>query len=173
MRRTADKAYTLLNNLGISQPPINPSSIAEELGIKVEKAPFSDDLSGVLMRSNGSAIIALNKSHKKVRQRFTIAHELGHFVMNHKGDMFVDQKVFNKRDGRSGIAIDPQEIEANDFAACLLMPEKMVLAEVFKLVPEQTTDRRELISKLAQIFDVSTQAMEFRLINLGLISAEV
>ena len=87
--------------------------------------------------------------------------------------MFIDQKVLNKRDGRSSIAIDPQEIEANAFAASLLMPEEMLLAEVVKLVPDQTTDRRELIGLLAKTFDVSIQAIEFRLINLGLISAEV
>lgn len=173
MRRVADKAYTLLKGQGIDHPPINPTAIAENLGIKVEKAPFSDDLSGVLMRGDGSAIIALNKAHHKVRQRFTIAHELGHFVLNHKGDMFIDQKVLNKRDGRSSIKIDPQEIEANAFAAALLMPEQMVLDEVIKLVPDRTTDRPELIRLLAKTFDVSPQAMEYRLINLGLISAEV
>jgi Zn-dependent peptidase ImmA (M78 family) len=173
MRRVAEKAYTLLKTQGMDHPPINPSDIAKNLGIKIERAAFSDDLSGVLMRSDGSAIIALNKSHHKVRQRFTIAHELGHFVLNHKGDMFIDQKVLNKRDGRSSIAIDPQEIEANAFAASLLMPEEMLLAEVVKLVPDQTTDRRELIGLLAKTFDVSIQAIEFRLINLGLISAEV
>ena len=173
MRRAADKAYSLLKIQGITHPPINPASIAKDLGITVEKAPFSDDLSGVLMREDGHAIIALNKSHHKLRQRFTIAHELGHFALNHQGEMFVDHKVLNKRDGRSKIAIDPQEIEANAFAAALLMPESMVLEAVIDIADNDTPERGDLIKKLAKAFEVSVQAMEFRLINLGLISAEV
>lgn len=173
MRRVADKAYALLKMQGITAPPINPVNIAKNLGISVEKAPFSDDLSGVLMRERGHAIIALNKAHPRLRQRFTVAHELGHFALNHQGDMFVDHKVLNKRDGRSKIAIDPQEIEANAFAAALLMPESMVLDAVIAIAGNDTPERNDLIKSLAKTFEVSAQAMEFRLVNLGLISAEV
>lgn len=173
MRRADDKAYALLKAQGITSPPINPVNIARDLGISVEKAPFSDDLSGVLMREDGHAIIALNKSHHRLRQRFTVAHELGHFALSHQGEMFVDHKVLNKRDGRSTIAIDPQEIEANAFAAALLMPEKMVLERVIDIAGDDAPERGDLIKQLAKIFEVSVQAMEFRLINLGLISAGV
>lgn len=173
MRRADDRAYSLLKTQGITCPPINPISIAKNLGISVEKAPFSEDLSGVLMREDGHAIIALNKAHPKLRQRFTVAHELGHFALKHQGDMFVDHKVLNKRDGRSKIAIDPQEIEANAFAAALLMPERMVLDAVIDIAADGTPQRNDLIKRLAKTFEVSALAMEFRLVNLGLISAEM
>ena len=174
MSKAAEKANAVLREHALTHPPINPEKIARALGIDVKRVDFTESLSGVLMRNESGAVIALNKSHHKVRQRFTVAHELGHYVLEHKGEMFVDQMVLNRRDGRSSIAIDPQEIQANAFAAELLMPKQMLLEVLQDIVDGDPTPNREnLIAKLAKKFEVSVEAMQYRLINLGIISAEV
>ena len=112
-------------------------------------------------------MIGYNRSHVPVRQRFTIAHEIGHYVLHRKsGDLFIDRhhKVF-ARDKSSSRGEDEKEVEANAFAAALLMPEELVEEELdrigFDLGDE--ADVRELANK----FNVSTQSMLFRLTNLG------
>lgn len=95
-------------------------------------------LSGVLIKSEGRAVIGANSAHAVTRQRFTIAHEIGRHVLEHKGELFIDQTVrdrtvtIGRRDGRSSQGIDFQEIEANAFGAEILMPEDLVFAAVQK-----------------------------------------
>jgi len=151
---------------------IDPSAVAEFLGVSVVLEKFSDDISGVLVRKQGGAsTIAINKTDSKNRQRFTIAHECGHYVLKHKGELFVDNFVLNKRDTRSGNAIDVKEIEANSFAAALLMPQETVLECAVKLTESGSVKTQsDLISKMASKFKVSTPAMGYRLINLGIVT---
>jgi Zn-dependent peptidase ImmA (M78 family) len=111
-------------------------------------------------------VIGVNELHAHVRQRFTIAHEVAHLAL-HEDALYVDGLV--RRDQRSSLAFDPQEIEANAFAAELLMPRHHVLHELHERVPEGgIADPQKLVRQLAKRFDVSEQAMEFRLVNLGL-----
>lgn len=72
----------------------------------------------------------------------------------------------NLRDERSSLATDREEIDANQFAASLLMPAQFVRELVSKLLVRRTGDA--VIASLAKAFEVSEQAMEYRLINLGL-----
>lgn len=90
------------------------------------------------------------------RARFTIAHELGHHVMEH-GNRFRDNAG-----SFSAINYDPVEVSANRFAAELLMPYAVV--ERF-VKDEGITD----VAVLADRFDVSQVAMRYRLKNLGLL----
>lgn len=172
MRRVEEKARALLDQAGERTAPIDPERVAKWLGIKVDRIPFEGDLSGILVRNATQVVIGVNKFNAPVRQRFTIAHELGHYALEHRGEMFVDEAVLNKRDGRSSIAIDPQEIEANNFAAALLMPKHLVVSELKERLPSLgDAGRDSLIRAMAAHFKVSEQAMGFRLVNLGLISA--
>lgn len=164
------KVEELLFATSVCDAPVDPIAIAEYLKIQVKKEFFVGSLSGVLMRRHGEAVIAINASDSLKRQRFTIAHELGHFALDHKGDVFVDHTMINRRDARSAAAIDNQEIEANAFAAELLMPSQMVLKnlnEILFINPD--ISEVELVSKLANIFNVSEQAMSYRLMNLGML----
>lgn len=171
MGRVEETAESLLNRLNCKVAPVDPAMIARSLGIVVREEPFDGDLSGVLMRTPDQVFICANVAHHPNRKRFTIAHELGHFALGHKGDMFVDEMVFNKRDGRSSIAIDPKEIEANAFAAALLMPRSLVLDELRRLRSMKRADDADAVAtELASIFQVSVAAMNFRLANLGLIA---
>lgn len=167
MDKVSLRAYEVLDITGMWQAPVQPELIAEIHGISIQFREFEDDLSGVLMRSNEQTIIVVNKKEYKTRRRFTISHELGHYFLKHKGELFLDHSV-SKRDAKSKLAIDPQEIEANAFAAALLMPEKLLVEHINSLF--ETAEhiyRADLILDLANVFAVSKQAMEYRLVNLG------
>lgn len=164
------KAEELLTAVGVWEAPIDPTTIARYLGIEVRSEYFVGSLSGVLMRRDGNAVIAVNASDSNKRQRFTIAHEIGHFALNHKGDVFVDHTLLNRRDNRSAAAIDSQEIEANAFAAELLMPSQLVFDKFDKIWSLNLNfPQEEVVAKLAYDFNVSEQAMNYRLMNLGLL----
>ena len=172
--KAEDLAESLLAQQGITSLPIEPQEIALALGIEVEYKPFEDNLSGVLLRSQKKTVIAVRKRDSLNRKRFTIAHELGHYSFNHIGDVFIDHAVVNRRDTISQIAIDPQEIEANAFAAALLMPKSMILRELNALISaeqSQSLSTTQLIDELVIKFKVSKSAMTYRLINLGFIPA--
>lgn len=169
MSAIESKAEALLKNIGITRPPVNVERVADHLGIQIANEPFDDDLSGVLIRKPGGAVIAVNKAHSLVRKRYSIAHEIGHYCLRHVGDIFVDKVVLNKRDGRSSYGIDRKEIEANTFAAALLMPEHMIEKAVLALVSDKPAiSLPQLTADLATRFHVSQQAMGYRLVNLGL-----
>lgn len=161
----AEKALT---KAGIGKLPISPVDIAKAYGVTVKFGLLPDELSGFLVIEDGSAIIGVNSMHPKPRQRFTIAHELGHFLL-HPARSFVDRQVLYFRDSRSSQAIDVEEIQANKFAANLLMPERFVN----KLVKGRPVDLQDddRIEELAGTFGVSTQAVVFRLTNLNLARA--
>jgi Zn-dependent peptidase ImmA (M78 family) len=172
-RNVEEKAEELLAQTGIDSVPVDLERIAGHLGIKIRLKVFEGDLSGVLMRPKaGDPVIAINRSHNKKRQRFSLAHEIAHFQLGHAGELFVDQMVLNRRDVRSSYAIDPQEIEANAFAAALLMPRQFVFDAMVAMFEDgYVQEQTEIIGKLARAFEVSTQAMGYRLINLGLLTS--
>jgi Zn-dependent peptidase ImmA (M78 family) len=153
--------------------PIDVERVANGLGLIVRYEQFAEDLSGVLVKEAGRVLIGVNSSHSVTRQRFTIAHECGHYALEHKGELFVDKSFRNQsvrlhRDGKSSLGINVDEIAANRFAAELLMPETTVAAEVKKqLQAKAKLSADELVSQLANRFKVSSQAMEYRLTNLG------
>lgn len=125
----------------------------------------------MLFRGSDQPVLGVNSYHSSSRQRFTIAHELGHLVLHEGRPMIVDHVVrvrFNLRDGTSSLATDKQEIEANRFAAELLMPRDWIIREVeAALEREHDLDEETLVQDMAELCEVSPQAMEYRLINLG------
>ncbi|HVZ42517.1 MAG TPA: ImmA/IrrE family metallo-endopeptidase [Ramlibacter sp.] len=149
--------------------PVNVKVVAEHLGARVVEEGFSDDLSGVLLRKGGNCTIAVNFAHSPLRRRFTIAHECGHLVLEHKGEVFIDKHVLNRRDGNSSLAVNEQEIQANQFAASLLMPREEVVRHMDELLRTYRSHGM-LVDLMASRFKVSKSAMEIRLVNLGLTS---
>ena len=133
---------------------------------------FEDaDVSGILFRDGDHHVIGVNSAHPPVRRRFTIAHELGHRALHPGRELILDVPVrVNLRDKTSSMASDLEEIEANAFAATLLMPEQMVRDQLSQLRPAQRREPDATAAALARIFKVSTPALNFRLINLGLTS---
>ena len=152
----------LLGNNPIIPVPIE--SIVQAQGIKLLPYDLGDEISGVLIFENGGATIGYNKNESKVRNRFTIAHELGHFELHKGKEIFVDKDFSvmfrNNKDGEK----PREEAEANDFAACILMPTNFVLAELQNIRFDYTDDNA--IKELAKKFDVSSIAMSLRISHL-------
>jgi Zn-dependent peptidase ImmA (M78 family) len=166
-------AQLLLDAHGITEPPTPLSRLALAEGVQIVHEPFrGDEVSGMLLREPHRTVIIVNSDNARTRQRFTIAHELGHLKL-HKGDMYVDGRArVNFRDGLSSMATDREEIGANAFAAALLMPAPWV-RKAYENVVRNTRVQSEqnLAELLSHNFGVSSQAMLLRLVNLGLVAA--
>lgn len=136
------------------QTPVDIYSIAEFLGLEVQEEAMDDELSGYIEPRGSGWTIGVNSYHHPNRQRFTIAHELGHFLLHKPSEKHVDV-TFARRSGRR----DRLEQEADLFAAELLMPE----SEVRKLIADGVTS----LERLAAHFGVSAMAAKYRAESLG------
>ncbi len=169
--RAQREATKLLESLNIRTPPVDVNGIAASVGLTIVYEDFTDDISGLLITRDSTGVIGVHSKHALVRQRFTIAHEIGHFVLRHHSEsgehVHVDEgwKV-SARNERSAKGFDPNEIEANRFAAYLLMPESLLKARVAAFRRKSLSESDVL--RLAQEFKVSEQAMTLRLRNLRL-----
>ncbi|HCU64592.1 MAG TPA: hypothetical protein DF774_02405 [Rheinheimera sp.] len=150
----------------IQNIPVDLESLFKKAGISYKKEHLSPDIFGCLKRlSDDNYEITVNLSNSVNRQRFTAAHELGHFVLHRHllGDGVNDNTAYRSVVGsecyNSNITAR-HETEANMFAATVLMPT----AAVKQLWDAGTKSPAELASK----FQVSTAAMEIRLRSLGL-----
>lgn len=169
----ATRARNLLSKCGINFENINVKkekdcsidvkAIAAKLDIKVIEHPFSENISGVFFRTDDELFLGVNKAHSPHRQRFTIAHEIGHYLLHAGEKIHYDvvkepqksDQTFYRADSISGEC----EREANQFAAELLMPKVLVVKCI--------ENGMLVISDLAERFNVSVDAMRYRLINLG------
>ncbi len=178
-KRAEQKATDTLALFKVDRPPVPIERICQELKLRVVYDDQLFETSSVLIQQpSGELILGINSRHAPRRQRFSLAHELGHALLhNSSAKQSDDGKAFVSRplqvlfrDGLAGQGTDAVEIDANTFAAALLMPEGMV-RESFNRAPRDqlsaTTDA--LVNELADLYDVSSQAMSFRLVNLGLI----
>jgi len=149
-----------------STAPIDLNRVALALGAEIRELDLAEDISGVLYRDGSRKIIVVNKTHSDVRQRFTIAHELGHLAL-HRGDkVHVDHEFrINLRDLRSATAENVEEVEANAFAANLLMPADRIWRALDSAPIDLADDSQ--IADLAREFGVSQQALLIRIASLN------
>ena len=158
----------ILDDAGIKSLPVPVDEIAKKRGLTIKPYDLGENVSGVLVMDSGKGTIGINPTESKVRQRFTIAHELGHYEL-HKQDsgLFID-KEFKMlfRDQNSSKGEIRKEQEANAFAAAILMPEKLLIKEI-KNQNFDLTDEASM-KELAKTFNVSVPAMTFRIANLNL-----
>ena len=156
----------LLHACDIRTAPVPVERIAKSLGADIRYSPFDGNLAGMLVRrDDGSAVIGVNSAHHINRQRFTIAHECAHLRLHKGKDVYIDRTFrvnVNLRDERSAQAVDPEEIEANRFAAELLMPYDMILDDIIEFDIEDDEDLEQLAAK----YRVSVQALTYRINNL-------
>lgn len=139
------------------QPPVQIAKMAREMDVEVYKSEgWPDHISGLIRTDpehggeSGYAIYT-NANHSKRRRRFTIAHELAHYILHRHliGNGITDDALYRSRLGGS------IEREANRFAAKLLMP--------WNLVTESIEQGIDTVDGLAEKFDVSRSAMSIRL----------
>jgi Zn-dependent peptidase ImmA (M78 family) len=162
IRQLVDK---LLTASGTRSAPVPVEKIAARMGAEIVFRDFDENVSGVLVRSDTAPVIGVATNQSVERQRFTIAHELGHLALHEGREVHVD-KLFriNLRSPSSSRAEDVQEIEANAFAASLLMPRLFLHRDIASI--ELDFEDPSRILPLAQKYGVSVQAMTFRLLNL-------
>jgi Zn-dependent peptidase ImmA (M78 family) len=161
----------LLEENEVKGPPVDVKQIAEARGLSVISRKV-ENISGFIIRKDGTAVIGVNSSNAPVRQRFTIAHELGHYLMHSQNidDIHVDNGFdIRFRDDLSSQGTDSGEREANYFAAELLMPLKFLESDLEnKEVIELHDDK--FLDELAKNYNVSKIALHHRLNNLGLLN---
>jgi len=154
----------LLRKHAITSPPVPVHDIAKSEGTTVDVHKFNKEISGLLLRTGDRAIIAVEKTQTPTRQRFTVAHELGHLLLHNGEELRVDtQFKLNMRSPQSSTAEDIEEIDANAFAASLLMPQNFLRKDVADFL--DIDDARQVLA-LSKRYQVSAQAMTIRLVNL-------
>lgn len=163
-------AHKLLEQSGACALPVNLETVADFIGLTVLTKPLEDEYSGFL--AVAEKIIVINSRHSPVRRRFTVAHEIGHYQLHRRkktdSPVFIDQAVYFRR--VSGDDSHRWEMEANAFAAGLLMPQSL-LEEYFEKHPDVDLTHSSDIKLIAEEFEISRPAMEYRLRNLGFLLA--
>jgi Zn-dependent peptidase ImmA (M78 family) len=154
------KASQVLQELWNGYLPVDPVQLAQGMGARVifDQNLYREGISGSFEFDSYGPLIKVNAFDPPVRQRFTVAHEIAHWLLGH-----VQPGQLAHRDPTDLYAVlDSREIDANRFAAQLLMPEHVARHLASQVPPAQK------VSILAQQFAVSEAAMGYRLQNLGL-----
>ena len=102
--------------------PIKVGAIAKAFGITVKKSTLDAGISGEIKKTDGEVVIRVNRHDVKERQRFTLAHEIAHFLLHEEkiGDGIVDDILY-----RSSLS-DELEAQANRLAADIVMPWSLI-----------------------------------------------
>lgn len=145
----------------LSQVPVRLGDLAKDLGVSAVKiSSMKTGMSGQISKEDGNYVIRVNRNEARERQRFTIAHELAHYLLHQS---HIDASAEGITDNvlyRSGAA-ESIEFEANRLAAELVMPiqalERILSSEFGNMITEST------IENLATRFEVSKAAMQLRL----------
>lgn len=161
--KARDASWEVLLRCGIKELPITLGTIADYYDFKV--IAYSDtnitqvlknevvEGDGFIVFSKGKKEIFLNdKVNNRNRRRFTLAHELGHGILNHNID------IVHYRNSEVDSDIDMQELEANVFARDILMPST-VLAALNIHTPEE----------IMKVCDVSRKSAEIRATRMELL----
>lgn len=155
-----DTAESLLDMAGVSKAPVPIDELVRGCGVQILPWTFND-IDGLIVELETGSVIWVNPNQPQTRQRFTLAHELGHYLLRHIDKFHVD---FGGELSPGVTGEHPRydwraERAANDFAANLLMPASMVRAAYAKV---------HGVKRLAEQFNVSTAAIGFRLKSLQL-----
>jgi len=137
--------------------PVDVKKIAKSFGLEVYEGRLPPGVSGMLVRdeaykTKSGFVCFVDKNEPVTRQRFTAAHEIGHFLL-HRNQIgsYHEDNILLRSEGFSSY----QETEANRFAANLLMP--------WDLVVKYMDEGERTVDKLSKRFNVSRIAMGIRL----------
>lgn len=142
--------------------PVNLDGIAQDLGVRVRRLPLGPNVSGEIRRDGEQGgpsgfLILVDSEEAAVRQRFTLAHELAHFILHRD---LIEHRVVDNAMYRSTELPDRYESQANSLAVDILMPFQRVKTE---------HARDAEVRELARRFGVSQEAMRIRLQWMGLL----
>lgn len=142
----------------LQQKPVPLGKLAKELGIDVKLSTLGRGVSGLIEKADNGYTIKINRHETRERQRYTLAHEISHFLL-HRELIDSDGEIRDNVLYRSG---QPEEVEfeANRLAADLIMPADQVEADLNSLGAPVSD---AVIEQLAAEWQVSNAAMEIRL----------
>ena len=148
-------ARKLLADVGVNNPPVLIrdiiNHIKKEKDLSIYSWAFGEDTDGIQITEGEKATIGYNQAQHPHRQRFTVAHEIGHLLLGHTGKNFILDLNSKK----------PEEIEANQFAAELLMPLEMLKKDL---------QSKKNAKDIAKEYNVSEEAVWWRLYDCKLIT---
>jgi Zn-dependent peptidase ImmA (M78 family) len=148
------KAKQLLKENFILEPPVDVEELAKNSGVDVRIVTFPRDyydVSGFINLEDDKPVMYVNSDDNSNRQKFTIAHELGHWLLHEKEIRLDPQKAILFRKALGEPNPDPLEKQANAFAAEVLVP--MSMFEKVKNKP---------VKELATLFEVSPDVIGYR-----------
>lgn len=143
----------------MAEVPVRVGELARLLGIDVVKSPLSPKISGLIEPSSESKSgfkIRVNKYESNERQRFTVAHEISHFLLHRHEIMsgVIDNIMYRSQ------LTSRKEAEANKLAAEIIMPEEIIKRELNKI---DKNNNEKINEDFARLFRVSLQAIQIRL----------
>ncbi len=190
------QAMELLNNVNYTGKMVNLEEICSYLSINLNfidekhKDEQENEILGIANFQRKDINIYLHEN--KNRERFTIAHEIGHFFLNHckllHSDFVIERDLLNIHDKQDNSKYERLEVQANIFASCLLLPKNYFIGKIYEIKEQlniknkgfgeiyvdnqrcNLTDYHELLSCLSQYFGVSKQAIEIKLKKLNLLN---
>jgi len=162
-----DLANTYIRILDLGSRPacLLPKVLEEEMGIKIIFLPLDSNISGgsTIDEEFGMAIL-VNSNDAPWRRNFDLAHEFFHLIT---WDDFSPEEIYQ----HDSLGKNRIEQLADVFASSLLLPEKEVRDEFKKRTVEKSILHLNLVN-LARDFDVSIEALLWRLVNLDLLKRE-
>lgn len=144
-RSARNAAWELLVDQNVNSLPVRTSDICRRIGIAVKYYDGEPDSDGRTEIVGGMPLILVSKNKPVSRQRFTVAHELGHIILGHIGNA---QPLLNREPSAED---GPLEQEANVFAARLLTPACVLWGCGVKSAED-----------IARLCQISRQSAEFR-----------
>ena len=157
-------AKELLKKYNVTTAPVPVERIAKQEGARIQFGPLDRELSGMFFIKDGVSFIGVNSLHHPNRQRFTIGHELAHMLLHRdqiSADVHVDKEpAILRRDAVSSTGTEKIEVEANQLAGYLLVPD--FLLEQHLQNDPSIADNEQALEALAKKFKVSTIMMQLR-----------
>jgi len=155
-------AQKIIIEAKVGDPPVDLNKVLANLEMNLLPYDFPEKVSAILLKENNMLVVGVNKNNHLNRQRFSIAHEIGHYMLGHYRDMFVDTAEISegKFDAFDTEHNKVQEQEANHFAGELLMPSINLKRDFQKL---------HNVDALSKLYQVSKEALWIRLLKLKLV----
>lgn len=155
----------ILEEENITKAPVPVEKIARILGATIRYSALDEELSGMIYAKEDKIIIGVNALQHPNRQRFTIAHEIGHLSLHKSAinnEIHVDKQFqVLMRDTKASLGTDQMEVEANFFASALLIPNSLLKQHLEN--HSFDIDDEDFISDIAKKFKVSVQAMQLKI----------
>ena len=157
-------AFQVREDYDFTNPEIDLFQLGQEVGIDIQtQYQQNHGISGALIRNGNDFLIFYSSSINNIPyQRFSIAHEFGHYFLPEHPENILKEGAHFSSAGAKGNTKDPYEKEADYFSTCLLMPKSLFESEMYKF-----NDGMEAIKALANIFNTSLTTTAIRYIELS------